>query len=608
MRGSFIVFEGLDRSGKSSQASILCDSLRSQGRNVLLWKYPARETFLGKTIDGYLKNSVSLPDRSIHLLFSANRWETVDCLLTELNNGTDIVCDRYAYSGIAYSAAKGLDFEWCRSADIGLPQPDLVLYMKVSAEVARMRGGYGEERYEKEEFQRKVGECFMRLSATEGSRWKVVDANRDMKAISAEVAGLVASIPREDLSHAPSKLWMPPTEKPAILVEGGTGSCKKEKSEDGQLSVLSVKSIPFGFLSIGSEGVTNRSFTKINDLAPGETAWIRARAHALRKHGSKLVFIILRQEGESVQAVVSLNTEIAKFAASLTKESVLEVFGRVTVPPEPLRGCTKSDIEIAVERIYCVSKAEAVPLQLEDLSRSQRELEADPEAVRVHIETRLTHRVLDLRTDANQAIFRIQSAVCQLFKEFLLSKGFIEIHTPKLLASSSEGGSSVFELKYFDRCAYLAQSPQFYKQMALMADLPGVFEIGPVFRAEKSLTHRHLTEFTGLDLELPLKEHFNEILDLTDALYNFIFTQLRRQFDSDITTVSAQYPCEPLKWSFPCLRLEFVEAVRLLTEKGPALLNQDILGIENGIETQNTDEEVKRLEKRKNEILISQII
>ena len=571
MRGSFIVLEGLDRSGKSSQAGILCEALQAQGRKVLLWKYPARETFLGQTIDGYLKNSVNLPDRSIHLLFSANRWETVDAILAELKSGTDIVCDRYAYSGIAYSAAKGLDFEWCRSPDVGLPQPDIVLYMKVSAEVARLRGGYGEERYEREEFQRKVGEWFMRLSETEGSRWKVIDADRDINTISAEVFAAVCRISKEDLLYHPYKLWTPEF-KPDRLVNEKPVAEEPKKERIEFISLSAIPSHQFGFLSISSEGYSDREFANVRELTPGnELVWIRARVQALRKHGSKLVFLILREQSETVQAVVSSNAEIVKFASLLTKESVLEVYGRVTIPPEPLRQCTQSGIEIAVEKVFCISRAETVPVQFEDL---------EGDGVEVQIDTRLSNRVLDLRTAANQSIFRLQSAVCQLFRQFLLEKGFLEIHTPKLLASASEGGSSVFKLKYFDRFAYLAQSPQLYKQMALMADFPGVFEIGPVFRAEKSVTHRHMTEFVGLDLEVPIREHFSEVLDVMDALFDCIFTGLRANFKREIESVREQYPFEDLRWSYPCLKLEYAQAIDLLVEHGPALILQDIANID----------------------------
>ena len=592
------MFEGLDRSGKSSQASILCESLKSRGRKVLLWKYPARETFLGQTIDGYLKNSVSLPDRSIHLLFSANRWETVERLLSELNSGTDIVCDRYAYSGIAYSAAKGLDFEWCKHPDVGLPQPDIVLYMQVSAEVARLRGGYGEERYEKEEFQRKVGECFLRFSETEGSRWRVIDANRPIEAISSEVLRQVSSIPKEELQCHPSKLWTSTSQEECLLSEAqGT---EETTIAETFLSVTSVESHSFGFLSIQSEGRSDRDFKKIRDLKPGDVGWIRARAQTIRKHGGKLAFVILRENSETIQAVVSLSPEMVKFASSLTKESVVDVFGRVRSPPEILRGCSRSDIELEIEKLFCLSKAEALPLQLEDLNRSSEE---EDDAIRVHIDTRLNNRVMDLRTLANQSIFRIQSGVCQLFREFLVQKDFIEIHSPKIVASASEGGSSVFKLNYFNRFAYLAQSPQLYKQMALMGDFPGVFEIGPVLRAEKSLTHRHMTEFVGLDLEMPLKEHFCEIIDFMDSLFNFIFSNLTEKFKHEINAVRDQFPFNDIKWSYPCLKLEYKDAIDLLVSHGPQILQADIHHLEEELVSQQDEEAKKRLEKRKDELL-----
>ena len=131
--------------------------------------------------------------------------------------------------------------------------------------------------------------------------------------------------------------------------------------------------------------------------------------------------------------------------------------------------------------------------------------------VRVGQDTRLNNRVLDLRTAANNAIFRIQSTVSQLFVEFMVSHGFVWIQTPKLQAGSSEGGAAVFALKYKGQDACLAQSPQLHKQMAVMADFPRVFTIGPVFRAEDSFTHRHLCEFTGLDFEMEIDEHYFEV-------------------------------------------------------------------------------------------------
>ncbi len=113
---------------------------------------------------------------------------------------------------------------------------------------------------------------------------------------------------------------------------------------------------------------------------------------------------------------------------------------------------------------------------------------------------RLNNRIVDLRTAASQSIFRIQSGVCNIFRSYLDSQDFIEIHTPKLQGGATESGATVFEVKYFGRPAFLAQSPQLAKQMCIAADFERVYEIGPVFRAEDSNTPRHLTEYTGLDL------------------------------------------------------------------------------------------------------------
>jgi aspartyl-tRNA synthetase len=200
-----------------------------------------------------------------------------------------------------------------------------------------------------------------------------------------------------------------------------------------------------------------------------------------------------------------------------------------------------------------------LPFQIEDAQRPETEEESSiveeeetteteassitaPESekkkiVRVNLPTRLNNRVIDLRTTTSQAIFRIQSGACGLFREFLLSKDFVEIHTPKLLAAASEGGANVFKVTYFDRSAYLAQSPQLYKQMLVTADFERVFEIAPVFRAENSFTHRHLTEFVGLDLEMTFEEHYHEVLELIEEMFMFIFKGFKERYSKEIETV-----------------------------------------------------------------------
>ncbi|CAG8494515.1 9892_t:CDS:2 [Ambispora gerdemannii] len=204
-RGAFIVFEGCDRAGKSTQAAKLVEylqkrhkqpSLKSLGVGVgetftnnlkesetmtdkakvaQLWKFPDRTTHIGKMIDGYLKNTKDLDDHVVHLLFSANRWECMTAIKNILLSGTTLVVDRYAYSGVAFSAAKDLDINWCKSSDIGLLTPDIVFFMDLEPEEAVKRGGYGKERYEKLEFQKKARKIFLDLK---DSSWKVLDARQ----------------------------------------------------------------------------------------------------------------------------------------------------------------------------------------------------------------------------------------------------------------------------------------------------------------------------------------------------------------------------------------------------------------------------------------------
>lgn len=167
---------------------------------------------------------------------------------------------------------------------------------------------------------------------------------------------------------------------------------------------------------------------------------------------------------------------------------------------------------------------------------------------------------------------RIQSGVCQLFREFLYKNGFTEIHTPKLLGGTSEGGANVFHLKYFGQDSCLAQSPQLYKQMALAADMERVFEIGPVFRAENSNTYRHLCEFTGLDMEMTFKNHYFEVLDVLAEMLIYIFNNLEERYAKELNVVKEQYPFEPFVCKSPVVKFHFKEGVKLLQEAG---FNQD---------------------------------
>jgi len=199
-RGALILFEGLDRSGKSTQCVKLFERLaalpplntvalapstaasatgsakpeataeakaegKAEGKETasagaIHLRFPARETAVGKMIDAYLKNNSGLDDQAIHLLFSANRWESVERMRTALLSGQHVVVDRYSYSGVAYSAAKGLALDWCMAPEKGLPSPDLTIFIRLSTEEAAKRGGFGTERYETKPFQLAVAKSF----------------------------------------------------------------------------------------------------------------------------------------------------------------------------------------------------------------------------------------------------------------------------------------------------------------------------------------------------------------------------------------------------------------------------------------------------------------
>ncbi|KAF9666280.1 hypothetical protein SADUNF_Sadunf16G0213200 [Salix dunnii] len=219
-RGALIVLEGLDRSGKTSQSSRLLSYLEGLGHSTELWRFPDRSTSVGQMISAYLSNKSHLDDRTIHLLFSANRWEkrvTVEVSLyknfdyqkfqdsnelfsrsdgftqislmeTQLKNGITLIIDRYSYSGVAFSSAKGLDIEWCKAPEVGLLAPDIVLYLDIPPEKAAERGGYGGERYEQLEFQRKVAKCYQ---AQCDSSWKVIDACQPIEDIEKQLQDAV---------------------------------------------------------------------------------------------------------------------------------------------------------------------------------------------------------------------------------------------------------------------------------------------------------------------------------------------------------------------------------------------------------------------------------
>ena len=251
-------------------------------------------------------------------------------------------------------------------------------------------------------------------------------------------------------------------------------------------------------------------------------------------------FIILRDSTGKVQATVEKenNDEMVKLVSSLTHDSVVSITGKV-VKNEAVK---LGGIEIVPSNIEVLSKAEELPFDYNNLDG-------------VNIDTRLDYRWLDIRNEKNMLIRQIESCMVQAMRDYLYENNFTEIHTPKLIGAASESGSDVFEVKYFDRKAYLAQSPQFYKQMALAGGLDKVFEVAPCFRAENSNTNRHATEFTSFDIEFSYIESYEDVMSLEEELLISGLTKVKEKFGDKILEVFGKEVIVPTK-PFPRIALK----------------------------------------------------
>mmetsp|Transcript_17504 Transcript_17504/g.35984 ORF Transcript_17504/g.35984 Transcript_17504/m.35984 type:complete len:612 (+) Transcript_17504:145-1980(+) len=379
----------------------------------------------------------------------------------------------------------------------------------------------------------------------------------------------------------------------------------REKAKADKLAGVGADN--FGDLPlVRSETVTDKKWTPIEELTPklqNQKVLIRGFLQVSRSVG-KGVFVKVRSTMFTVQGVCFQNDKAAvsqamvKYIAGLPIESIVDVEGTVAVPDQPVDSCTQKMVELQISSFKCVTKSiQPMPFQMEDAMRPDEGKESDVGAYEgnddlvkkrsdglptVGLENRLDHRWIDLRTPANQGIFRIESMVGVLFRGLLVEKGFIELHSPKLLGGASEGGADVFTLDYFDKTASLAMSPQLQKQQACAcAGFEKVFVTGPVFRAENSNTRRHLCEFTGFDLEMVIKEHYDEVLDLFSDLFIHIFDGLNKRCKRELEAVREQHPFEDLRYCKPTLKLTYAEGCALLREAGVEQGDYDDLSTEN---------------------------
>lgn len=245
----------------------------------------------------------------------------------------------------------------------------------------------------------------------------------------------------------------------------------------------------------------------------GESATIAGFVHTVRNQG-KIAFLRLREESGSIQVVIlGSNEEAFNIVKSLSTESVVEITGLVKEAKQVPEG-----LEMECESIVVLSVADPVlPIPVA----------TEKGAEDVDVTNRFDWRWLDLRKSESHKIFQVWTVLEQGVREYFAKENFTQLYSPAFMSAASESGAEVFEVKYFETKAYLAQSPQFYKQMAMAAGFEKIFMMGPVFRAELSFTTRHMTEFTGWDFEIAYIKSHHDIMDKEEAMLKSGFKRLK---------------------------------------------------------------------------------
>ena len=274
--------------------------------------------------------------------------------------------------------------------------------------------------------------------------------------------------------------------------------------------------------------------TRIEKIVPGTRYRVSGFVENLRNKRT-MAFLVIKDISGKLQVTIEKEKypELAEKVDLLTLNSVITVEGEVVANDYvKLNG-----MEMLPDFLQIESIAEALPIK--------------PDS---EIDSKMDFRWIDMRREENQLMIEMQTTMTAAFREFLLSREFVEIHTPKLIAAASESGSEVFEVKYFDTKAYLAQSPQFYKQMAMASGLERIFESGPVFRAEKSYTNKHATEFTGFDLEFSYVYSVEEVMHLEEEMLTYMLGKVKEKHGDDIQRLFGKEVIVP-ELPFPRIKL-----------------------------------------------------
>jgi aspartyl/asparaginyl-tRNA synthetase len=306
---------------------------------------------------------------------------------------------------------------------------------------------------------------------------------------------------------APSKSALKKAAKEKAKAEKAAQRAAQEQAQKAASQAEDTAVGLYGKLPDSEDLAPATNFSQLGEEHYEKEVTVVARVDNARSQSAKLGFLMLRQKGQKLQAVIAaaepISRQMVKWTSGINVNSIVQVTGLAKKPAVPISSASLSELEIHIRKVYIIAEAaQQLPMQVKDAERpppigdaAEGESQVDAEGVPiVTLKTRLDNRVLDLQTETSQAITWISSGVAELFTEFMLKSGARWVFTSKLSGSPTEGGSEVFEVKYFKRRAYLAQSPQLHKQICIAGDMESIFEIGPVFRAEESNTHRHLTE------------------------------------------------------------------------------------------------------------------
>lgn len=315
----------------------------------------------------------------------------------------------------------------------------------------------------------------------------------------------------------------------------------------------------------------------LSTLNNQEMIRLRGRVFSKKDCGCVL-FLVLRDGIDTLQAIVVKSKEGEEASLSVAdynelrkieNESFIEVVGKVCCAEKAILACSQKWIELEVAHYTILSRCVLdLPITLKEATVVETSKSENHLGSAIQFCKRLDNRVLDLRTNISQAIFRINDGMLFYLQKYLRKNGFLEIKTAKLIGGASEGGADVFKVDYFGKPACLAQSPQLYKQMAIISDFKRVFEIGSVFRAENSNTHRHLTEFIGVDLEMAIDRTYMEVVYLLYHMFVYLFDKLNRKYSREIEIVQSFFGAAQLVFSSELVVIKFLDAIALLKEHG----------------------------------------